>query len=100
MTSLKSVAIVTGASQVIGPATALRLARDFPAVVIVSRDKNKLEEAASDVRSAGADAMIFDRDLPQPQPAEIIIKANRAGFGRIDGCSTSRVQSRRSTCSR
>ena len=37
----KSVAIVTGASQGIGRATALRLARDFAVVVLVARTKEK-----------------------------------------------------------
>lgn len=41
--AIKSVAIVTGASQGIGRATALRLARDFSAVVLVARNKDKLE---------------------------------------------------------
>ena len=44
MSSTKSVAIVTGASQGIGRATALRLARDFSAIVLVARDKEKLEK--------------------------------------------------------
>jgi pimeloyl-ACP methyl ester carboxylesterase len=39
----KSVAIVTGASQGIGKATALRLARDFSALVLVARDRANLE---------------------------------------------------------
>ncbi len=43
----KSVAIVTGASQGIGRATALRLARDFSAVVLVARDKDNLEKTAA-----------------------------------------------------
>jgi short-subunit dehydrogenase len=53
--NFKSVAVVTGASQGIGRATALRLARDFPAVVLVARRKENLEKAASEVRSIGCE---------------------------------------------
>jgi 3-oxoacyl-[acyl-carrier protein] reductase len=84
MSPPKSVAIVTGASQGIGRATALRLARDFSAVVLVARDKDKLETTGSDVRSTGAEAMIFDLDLRQPQSADIIVKGTLECFGRID----------------
>jgi 3-oxoacyl-[acyl-carrier protein] reductase len=80
----KSVAIVTGASQGIGRATALRLARDFSAVVMAARDKDKLEATAADVRSAGAEAMSFDLDLRQAQSAEILVKGTVGHFGRID----------------
>jgi 3-oxoacyl-[acyl-carrier protein] reductase len=50
-----SVAIVTGASQGIGRATAIRLARDFSAVVLVARGLQNFNEAAADVRSASAE---------------------------------------------
>jgi 3-oxoacyl-[acyl-carrier protein] reductase len=84
MRAANSVAIVTGASQGIGRATALRLARDFSAVVLVARDKDKLEEAAADVKSARTETMIFDLDLRQPQSADIIVKGTLEHFGRID----------------
>jgi 3-oxoacyl-[acyl-carrier protein] reductase len=81
---IKSVAVVTGASQGIGRATALRLARDFSAVVLVSRDKENLETAASEITSVGAKAMVFAIDLRLPQSAETVIKGTLERFGRID----------------
>ena len=47
----KSVAIVTGASQGIGQATAIRLARDFSALVLVARDRPNLEQTRRAVRT-------------------------------------------------
>ncbi|HTV55169.1 MAG TPA: SDR family oxidoreductase [Terriglobia bacterium] len=81
---IESVAVVTGASQGIGRATAVRLARDFSAVVLVARDKENLGTAASEARSAGAEAMVFAIDLRPPQSAETVIKGTLDRFGRID----------------
>jgi 3-oxoacyl-[acyl-carrier protein] reductase len=50
----KPVAIVTGASSGIGRATAIRLARDFSAIVLVAMDEDNLETAAAEVKSTGA----------------------------------------------
>src|SRR5271156_170037 len=80
----KSVAIVTGASQGIGRATALRLARDFSVIVLVARDKDKLEKTASDVISLGAEAVVSVLALRQPQSARTIIEGTLKRFGRID----------------
>jgi len=80
----KSVAIVTGASQGIGRATALRLARDFSAIVLVARSKDHLEETAGVIRSTGPDAMVLAIDLREPQAAEAVVKATLGRFGRID----------------
>ncbi len=82
--AIKSVASVTGASQGIGRATALRLARDFSVIVLVARDKDKLDITAADVRSAGAEAMVYAFDLREPQSAEIVVKGTLERFGRID----------------
>jgi 3-oxoacyl-[acyl-carrier protein] reductase len=53
----KSVAVVTGASQGIGRATAIRLARDFEAVVLAARQEDELAKTASAVQSAGAEPL-------------------------------------------
>jgi len=80
----KSVAIVTGASQGIGRATALRLARDFSVIVLVARNEDNLERTAAEVRALGTEAMVFALDLRQPQSAETIIEETLERFGRID----------------
>jgi len=83
MTS-KSVAIVTGASQGIGRATALRLVRDFSAIVLVARNEDELQQTAAAVETAGAEPLICAVDLREPQSAEIVVRATLDRFGRID----------------
>jgi 3-oxoacyl-[acyl-carrier protein] reductase len=80
----KSTAIVTGASQGIGQATAIRLARDFGALVLVARSRDKLEETAAAVRAAGAEALVIDADLARPEASAPIVDSALATFGRID----------------
>ncbi|HXP41968.1 MAG TPA: SDR family oxidoreductase [Candidatus Acidoferrales bacterium] len=84
MGNTKSVAIITGASQGIGQATAIRLARDFSAIVLAARDEDKLETTAAEVRSFEAEAMTFALDLRQPQSPKSIIEGTLERFGRID----------------
>jgi NAD(P)-dependent dehydrogenase (short-subunit alcohol dehydrogenase family) len=84
MTAAKSVAIVTGASQGIGRATALRLARDFSILVLVARDKDNLAKAAAEVKNLGVQAIVFALDLRQPESATSIVEGTLGQFGRID----------------
>jgi 3-oxoacyl-[acyl-carrier protein] reductase len=79
-----SVAIVTGASQGIGRATAVRLAQDFSAVVLAARNEEALQRTAAAVKTAGAEALVFSLDLRHPAAPETLINDTLKQFGRID----------------
>src|SRR3984957_9487949 len=79
-----SVAIVTGASQGIGRSTALRLAQDFRSIVLVARNREKLEETAAAVAAAGATPLLIDLDLSERMSAKAVIQRVLATFERID----------------
>ena len=66
-----SVAIVTGASQGIGRSTAIRLARDFSAVVVVARNAKALEEVAAAVEKAGAEPLPLAVDLSEVEASKL-----------------------------
>jgi 3-oxoacyl-[acyl-carrier protein] reductase len=56
-----SVAIVTGASQGIGRSTAIRLARDFSAVVLAARSAKALEDVADASKTSSSCARLEPR---------------------------------------
>src|SRR5882757_2652416 len=80
----KLVAVVTGASQGIGRATAVRLAKDFTGLVLAARNGEALKEVAAEVKSSGADPLAFALDLSTSESAETLIKGTLDRFGRID----------------
>jgi 3-oxoacyl-[acyl-carrier protein] reductase len=79
-----SVAIVTGASQGIGRATAIRLAKEFSSIVLAARDLANLEVTAASVKAAGAEPLVVDLDLSKPEAAKKIVDLTLSKFGRID----------------
>jgi 3-oxoacyl-[acyl-carrier protein] reductase len=78
------VAVVTGATQGIGRATALRLAKDFSALVLAGRNAKALKEVAAEVKSSGTEPLTFGLDLSTKESAETLIKGTLDRFGRID----------------
>jgi 3-oxoacyl-[acyl-carrier protein] reductase len=80
----RSVAIVTGASQGIGRASAVRLARDFSAVVLAARKEDELQKTAAAVSAAGAEPLVCALDLRESHAAEMLVTGTLDRFGRID----------------
>lgn len=80
----KTVCVVTGASQGIGRAAALRLAKDFSTIVLAARNKSALTEVADEVKRAGAEPLICDLDLSQAEAAYALVKTVVARCGRLD----------------
>lgn len=79
-----SVALITGASQGIGQATAVRLAQDFSSLALVARNRVNLEETANRVRQAGAEALVIDADLGEVSSAQAVVGKTLSAHGRID----------------
>lgn len=79
-----SVAIVTGASQGIGRSTAIRLAKDFSAVVLVARNGDALKEVADAVRAAGAEPLNIVLDLGNVESPGTVVETALDRYGRID----------------
>jgi NAD(P)-dependent dehydrogenase (short-subunit alcohol dehydrogenase family) len=78
------IAVVTGAANGIGRASALRLAREGADVVLVDREGDTLQEAARDVETAGRRALSITSDWTDPDAVRDALAASRRRFGRID----------------
>ncbi len=80
----ESVAIVTGASQGIGRATVIRLAKDFGALVLVARSRDKLETVAGEIRQMGRKVLVIEADLAAETAPARIVEETLSRFGQID----------------
>ncbi len=78
------IALVTGASQGIGRACALELARQGATVALAARNVEKLGEVAEEIRSAGGTAEVFGLDVGDEASIKAGGKAVVERFGRIE----------------
>ena len=78
------VALVTGASQGIGHACALALAREGATVAVAARNQQKLDELVAQITAAGGNASAFVIDVADEEQVKSGIKAALAQFGKID----------------
>ncbi|HEX9761139.1 MAG TPA: 3-oxoacyl-ACP reductase FabG, partial [Candidatus Acidoferrales bacterium] len=85
MFSLKDrVALVTGASQGIGRATALALAEAGAKVAVAARSKDKLDAVAAEITAAGGQALAVRMDVTSAEEIKAGFKQVLEAWGRLD----------------
>jgi 3-oxoacyl-[acyl-carrier protein] reductase len=78
------VCVVVGASRGIGRATALMLARERAALLLVGRNQDPLEVLAGQCRAAGASAETAALDVTAPNAGAHVVDECLTRLGRID----------------
>jgi 3-oxoacyl-[acyl-carrier protein] reductase len=78
------VALVTGASQGIGRACALKLAQAGAAIALSARNQQKLQEVCEEITRAGGTAQPFPMDVANEEQVKAGIKNAISHFGKID----------------
>ena len=78
------VGFVTGASQGIGRACALKLATEGATVAVAARNQDKLNELVNEIIATGGRAAAFTLDVTDEEQVKSAIKSAIAQFGKID----------------
>ncbi|TAK67293.1 MAG: SDR family oxidoreductase [Betaproteobacteria bacterium] len=78
------VAIVTGGSQGIGRASALRLAQEGASVVIAARGRELLDQVALEIRAAGGSVAAVQADVSRAEDCARLVAEAVGAFGRLD----------------
>jgi 3-oxoacyl-[acyl-carrier protein] reductase len=78
------VAFITGASQGIGRACALKLATAGAAVALAARNQEKLNDLVNEITAAGGAALACTLDVTDEEQVKASIKGAIARFGKID----------------
>jgi len=77
-------ALVTGASQGIGRAVAIRLAKDGIRVALAARNEEKLKDVAQEIAAAGGSADVFALDVASEESIKTTAKSVLAHLGKLD----------------
>jgi 3-oxoacyl-[acyl-carrier protein] reductase len=78
------VALVTGASQGIGRACAVKLAQSGATLALAARSQDKLSELVAQIEAAGGTSAAFQLDVSDEEQIKSTFKAVVAQFGKID----------------
>lgn len=78
------VAIVTGGTQGIGKAAALRLAAEGARVVIAARGRELLDQVAGEIRAAGGSVAAVQADVSRAEDCARLVAEAVQAFGRLD----------------
>ena len=78
------VAVVTGGTQGIGRATAMRLAQEGASVAICARSKEDLERVGAELSKHGGQSLAIAADMSKAEDIERFMKAVVDKFGRVD----------------
>ena len=81
---MSSTALITGASQGIGKATALLFAQKGYDLIITARTKDKLELVAEEIRSLGVEVLAIASDVSDRNAVEALINLGIERFSQID----------------
>ena len=84
MTLSGRVALVTGASQGIGRACALKLSQSGATVALAARGQEKLQALADEITAAGGKATAFPLDVGDEEQIKSTFKAAIVQLGKID----------------
>jgi NAD(P)-dependent dehydrogenase (short-subunit alcohol dehydrogenase family) len=76
--------VITGASSGIGRATARAFAQRGARLTLAARRSDVLEEAASECRALGGDAIVVPTDVTDPDAVRALARAAQDTWGRID----------------
>lgn len=78
------VALVTGGSSGIGRAVALQLAAAGARVIIVARNRERLELVRGELAATGAQVSVYASDLADPEAAQRFLTSVLADHGHVD----------------
>jgi 3-oxoacyl-[acyl-carrier protein] reductase len=84
MTLAGRVALVTGASQGIGRACALKLAEAGASVALAARSRERLDQVEQEIVAAGGRAAVFPVDVSDEEQIKTVCKAVIAQYGKVD----------------
>jgi short-subunit dehydrogenase len=78
------VVVVTGASEGIGRAFALEIARDRPKLVLAARSREQLDATARAAEAAGAECLVVPTDVGDAAACRALVDATLERFGALD----------------